>query len=123
KVRPRVGGSSERSTEAAVVVADLHEGHDLVPAPGAGRAAQWEVDEGGAAHPVIRVLAGAHERGQGGREQGRVLVAQDLVIEVAHYPEHPLGAEVVPAIDVADFRIPEVAEEVSDEPRRVVPRG
>src|SRR6267378_1748643 len=123
RVRGRAGGGV--LPEAAVVVAELQQADDLVPALGTGRATQRIVEEDGAADAVVRVLVRASRLVHGPTRNGqaRSVLAEDLIVEVAHHAEDPLGAEVMAAVDVTGLRVPEICRHHGDEPGRVVARG
>src|SRR6267143_4936816 len=102
-IRRRAGRAQP---ETAVVVAELEQADDLVAALGTRRAAQRIVEEDGAADAEERVLVGT-----GG---WRGVLAEGLVVEVAHHAEDPLGAEVMAAIDIPRFRVPEISRHHGD---------
>src|ERR1700730_1014088 len=115
-VGPRVRGRAGRAQpEAAVVVPELQQADDLVTALATWRAAQRIVEEDGAADAEVRVLVGP-----GG---WRGILAELLVVEVAHHAEDPLGAEVMTAVDVPRFRVPKIGRHHRDETGRVVAGG
>src|SRR5438874_8294449 len=77
-IGPGEVGSARSSPHPAVIEANLQEADELVAAPGICTR-ERKVDEGGGAEAVVRVLGGPWRRW--------VLVAQDLVVEVAHHAE------------------------------------
>src|SRR5439155_14719675 len=113
-IGPGEVGSARSSPHPAVIEANLKQADELVAAPGICTR-ERKVDEGGGAEAVVRVLGGPWRRW--------VLVAQDLVVEVAHHAENLLAAEVVAAVHVPRFRVPEIERQHAHEAGWVVAGG